>query len=212
MGVNCLHITLLSETTPGKGGGAAGEVDMEISHDQYGLPVISGRTIQGFLRHSWQNFVQTFPELADPGRRIFGHAADNEGSCIMRLGDGELPDYIRLTVKNAVTRRNNPLGKDLILLSLTGIRHQTAQDRSTGTPKSGSLRASRVLIPGLTFVAPVNWLGEPSAEEKRCLAMSALGARCLGSGTTRGRGYIRVDINGNRDLTMKLANLEVEPV
>ncbi len=212
MRTSFLHITLLSEATPGKGGGTCGEVDVEINHDQYGLPVISGRTIQGLLRQSWQDFVGVFPELGKPGRTIFGNAGDNDEACIMRVGDGELPEYVTITVRNALTRKNKPLDRDRILLSLTGTRHQTAQNRNTGAPRSGSLRTSRVLIPGITLIAPITWLREPSDDEQRCFAMTILGARHLGAGTTRGRGHVRIDIDGNPNLAAKLAGLEAKLV
>jgi hypothetical protein len=206
-----LHINLLSETTPGKGRGSSVEVDNEVDHDEYGLPVISGRTIQGLLRGTWQAFAGAFPELEGPGRAVFGRPGANQDVCITWIGDAQLPEYVRMTVRKAIERKNKPLDRERILLSLTHKRHQTALDRGTGSSRTGSLRTSRVLLPGLILISPVIWHRDPSVEEVRCFAMAVLGTRRLGAGVTRGRGYVRIDIDGDPALAPRLAGLEVKP-
>lgn len=210
MSIDSINIRLLSETTPGEGRGSSGEVDLEIDYDQYGLPRVSGRSIQGILRDSWESLVSVFPELFEAGNVILGKPGSNDEESTMRIGDAEVPLGVKSTVIRALERRNNPLESGRILLSLTSVRYQTAQSRSTGTPQPGSLRSSRVLIPGITLVSPVTWHREPLAEEKRCLALCVLASRHLGAGTSRGRGYVRMSINGDLDLTHRLAGLEVK--
>ena len=44
-----LKLTLLSDTTFGRGDGVAGLVDAEVRHDRYGLPYLGGKTLKGLL-------------------------------------------------------------------------------------------------------------------------------------------------------------------
>ena len=44
-----LQITLVSQATFGRGDGVAGLVDIEVLHDEMGLPFLHGRSLKGLL-------------------------------------------------------------------------------------------------------------------------------------------------------------------
>ncbi len=204
-----LYIELLSETTPGRGEGTAGEVDTEVTHDANGLPFIHGKTLHGLLLESWLLMASHFPELHEASLQVFGQPGDNEDTAILRIGDALLPDEVRDWVNFALKRTHEPLTPDNILRSLTNIRRQTSQSRERGAAEDTTLRTSRVLLRQLVFIAPLTWMQAPEPAHLRCLALSALGARQLGAGCTRGRGYVRLTLDNDKTHTLQLVLGEV---
>lgn len=204
-----LCIELLSETTPGRGEGTAGEVDIEVEHDDSGLPFIHGKTLHGLLLESWLLIARHFPELHEAGLQIFGQPGDNADTVILRVGDAMLPREVRDWVNFALKRVNNPLTPDNILRALTNIRRQTSQSRERGAAEDTSLRSTRVLLRQLVFIAPLTWTQAPQLAHLRCLALSALGARHLGTGCTRGRGYVSLTLDNDKTKTLQFALEEV---
>ena len=101
-----------------------------------------------------------------------------------------------------------------VLFALTAVRHQTSEERTTGAPAEHSLRSTRVALHGvgagtstfenLKLLAPLHWLRPPRPAELTCLAMATLATRHAGIGRTRGRGHVRLTLNGNLEYTQKL--------
>jgi hypothetical protein len=198
-------IELLSDTTFGRGEGTPGVVDVEIEHDTYGLPMLGGKSLRGFLRDSWLSMQEHFPELLDAGRRVLGPHGDLEETAILRIGDATVEDSARAFFVAAVEREHHPLPATSILAALTEIRLQTSEERSTGAPARTTLRSTRVALRGLKLAAPLSWLAEPSAQDCQCLALAALATRHGGLGRNRGRGHLRVTIDGDLNRTRALA-------
>src|SRR5258708_27645568 len=150
-----LTIDLLSETTFGGGGTTPGEVDIEIDHDDLGLPRLSAKTLHGLFRDSWLSMQVVFSgdEYKEAAARLFGPAADFGEDTILRIGDAEVDDVTRSVVRPAVTRKDFPLCRWDILHALTSIRTQTSESRESGAPADGTLRSSRVLVRGLRLVS-----------------------------------------------------------
>jgi len=203
-----LEIEFLSETTFSQGRGSAGVVDIEVEHDELGLPFVGGKTLRGLLRDTWLSMQNVFPELQDAGLRVFGPAQDIEERAILRFGDAALDPKIRQWVKAALTRKVYPLSKREILASLTEIRWQTAEDRETGAPEETTLRAVRIVIRGVKLRAPLFWLETPKTEDLRVLALTLLATRHGGLSRHRGRGHLSFTLNGDLELTRKLAQGE----
>jgi hypothetical protein len=90
---------------------------------------------------------------------------------------------------------------------LTDIRRQTAVSRTTGAPEETTLRSSRVVLRGVQFTASLHWLAEPRHDEMRCLALCALGVRHGGWQRNRGRGFLRVTLDGNLATTRQAAGV-----
>lgn len=199
---------LLSDTTFGRGTGTAGVVDVEIEHDRYGLPILGGKALRGLLRDSWLSMQQHFPALQASARRVLGPHGDVAETAVLRIGDAMLDEPARAFFVAAVERSTRPIAPSAVLAALTDIRWQTAEDRTTGAPLHTSLRTSRVALRGLALIAPLSWLAEPGRDDMRCLALAALATRHGGLGRSRGRGLLRITIDGDRDRTRALARGE----
>jgi hypothetical protein len=202
-----LTVELLSDATFSRGQGAAGEVDVEIDHDAIGLPVLGGRALRGLLHDAWLAMAPAFPELGAAARRVIGPSADLEETGILAIADARVGPEVRSFVEAAVGRSRHPLTPRQILSALTAVRYQTALARASGVAETTSLRASRVAIRSLMLISPLRWLGEPNGDDLRCLALAALGCRHAGVGRTRGRGHVRILLNGDGPLTRRLAGV-----
>jgi hypothetical protein len=189
-----IAIELLSETTFSSGGSTAAEVDIEAEHDGNGLPRFGGKALHGVLRDTWVTIAASgpFAELDAAALRIFGPAKDFSEQAILRIGDAEVLPGVRSVVRRAVKRNVEPLTPMTILRSLSDIRYQTAEERTTGAPKRATLRSSRVWLRDLTLYAPLRWLQDPSPEDLLCLAMALRGSRHVGLSRNRGRGFVRM--------------------
>lgn len=205
-----LQIKLLSDATFGRGEGTAGEVDAEVEHDEYGIPFIGGKTVRGLLRDSWLSMRPHFVDLHNAGDRVFGPTKRFlDDVCILRVGDALLHEEVRDWLIEAATRQHQGDGvrPERILAACTDIRYQTAEDRETGAPEAVTLRASRVILRTLKFVAPLSWTVVPDDCDLRVLAMTALATRHGGLMRNRGRGHLCVTLDGGRGTTRRLADL-----
>lgn len=202
-----LQIELLSESTFSRGDGAAGVVDTEIERDKFGMPFIGGKTVRGLLRDSWLSMAGHFPAFADAAVRVLGRSRVVDESCRLRIGDAVLPASIRGVVRRAAEREEHPLAPEATLGGFTSIRYQTAERRETGAPDVTTLRASRVVLRGFKFEASLTWLNgyQPTADDLRLMALCALATRHGGLLRNRGRGHIRMTLDGDLQGTRKYA-------
>ena len=203
-----LTICLLSDTTFGRGEGMAGMVDVEVEHDKDGLPFIGGKVLHGLLRDTWLSMWTSFKSLENAAELVLGQEAilDPAKEAILEIKDAVLPDDVQAWVRYAV-HRTDPLRPEQILSSLTDIRRQTAQSRETGAPEETTLRASRVVVRGISFQAPLIWRRDPTSDEKKVLALCALGTRHGGLGRNRGRGFLQLTLDGDIATTRQLADV-----
>ncbi len=205
-----LQIELLSDATFSRGEGAAGVVDVEIERDELGMPFIGGKTVRGLLRDSWLSMSRHFPDLVDAAERVVGRSQAVDESCRLRIGDALPPTVIRTTVRKAADvqqRQGYPLAPTTVLEGFTSIRYQTAENRETGAPEAATLRSSRVVLRGFVFEARLTWLDgyQPTAADVRLLALCALATRHGGLLRNRGRGHIRITLDGDIGATRKYA-------
>jgi len=201
------HITieLLSDTSFSRGEGAPGSVDVEIEHDDLGLPCLNGKTLRGLIRDSWLAMASCFPGLHEAGSRVWGPIGDLDETSILRFGDAHLDAAVSDWIAWAERRAHNPLLPQAILESLTDVRSQTSEERKTGAPAETTLRSIRVALRKLRLSAPLTWIQQPREQDLQCLALSVLGTRHMGLGRNRGRGFVRLLLNGDRGLTRALA-------
>ncbi len=206
-----LRIELLSDATFSRGEGAAGIVDTEVERDELGMPFIGGKTVRGLLRDSWLSMSRHFPSLDQAAERVLGRSQALDESCRLRIGNAVLPAPIRATVCSAAERVEHPLPPRAILDGFTTIRHQTAEDRETGAPEVTTLRSSRVVLRGFVFEAGLSWLAgyNPMADDVRLLAMCALVTRHGGLLRNRGRGHLRMTLDGSIEATRQYAEATV---
>jgi hypothetical protein len=171
------------------------------------MPFIGGKTVRGLLRDSWLSMSRHFPSLADAAERVLGRSQAVDESCRLRIGDAVLPAAIRAAVRGAAERDEQPLAPGVILDGFTSIRYQTAEDRETGAPDVTTLRSSRVVLRGFILEAGLSWLDgyQPTASDVRLLALCALATRHGGLLRNRGRGHIRMSLDGDIEATRKYA-------
>jgi len=204
-----LTIDLLSDTTFARGEGTAGVVDIEVEHDEFGLPFLGAKALHGLLRDTWLTMKVYFPHLHGAAQRVLGPIADVEETAILRIGDALIEESARRYFVAATQREHNPLAPEVILSALTDIRSQTSEDRHTGAPARTTLRSVRIIVRGLRLVAPLSWLDKPNTDDLQCLALAALGTRHAGLSRNRGRGHIRITLDGDLEKTHQLARREL---
>ena len=213
-----LHIELLSDATFGRGEGTAGEVDTEVEHDEFGIPFIGGKAVRGLLRDTWLSMRPHFPELRKAGDRVFGPTKRflDDDVCVLRIGDALLQKDVRDWLLAAATRASERdcISPPMILAAFTDIRYQTAEDRLTGASAAVSLRSSRVVLRTFGFESPLTWRTSdgPEEDDLRVLAMAALATRHGGLMRNRGRGYLRMTIDGDLERTRHLAGIAAREV
>lgn len=192
MTVYYLKLRLLTDATFGRGDGIAGLVDVEVEHDQYGIPYLRGRTLKGLWREECENLIaalslhdyQRATQLKDGCDRVFGRGgSDLHATGVIHVGDARLPE----TVQSAVMRAN--LTPHDILTSLTTIRRQTAID-AEGVAKDHSLRAMRAILRHTTFISPISSRHELDRHELAILVAGCYALRHVGTGRNRGRGDV----------------------
>ncbi|RDD30898.1 hypothetical protein CR161_09405 [Prosthecochloris sp. ZM] len=201
-----IQIDLLSDAAFSRGEGKAGLVHVEVEHDELGLPFLGGKTLRGLLHDSWLSMQHCFPELAGSAKRIFGREADFDECSIVRIGDAVVDNETRLWIEAAENRLHHPIHPDQVLEALTDIRYQTAESRIFGAPEKTTLRSVRVVIRGLKLQSTLHWLKDPDPEDDlRCLSLSLLATRHAGLGRNRGRGHIRLSLDGDPEKTIQFA-------
>lgn len=200
-----IEIELLSDAAFSRGEGTAGVVDIEVEHDDLGLPFLGGKTVRGLLRDSWLSMRNCFRELGEAGERVFGPEADVEEHSILRIGDAVVDARTRAWIGAAEKRANNPVTSGEVLEALTDIRRQTSEERRTGAPAETTLRSVRVVVRGLNLRAPLHWFQEPTEADVRVLALAALATRHAGLARSRGRGHIRMSLDGDIEKTSRAA-------
>lgn len=211
-----LHLTLLSETTFGRGDGVVGLVDQEITHDPVtGLPFLRGRTLKGLLVEECANILHSVQKINSPQKQdlrkaasfLFGEPGSHlQDDANMRVGMAQLPAELRTAVATAVATQK--WTKEEVLNSLTAIRRQTAVDNTTGIPQTGSLRAMRVLLRKTELVARLEFTQTPDETALALLAACAASLHRAGTGRNRGRGRMRVVLENEETMANHLAHFE----
>jgi len=200
-----IRLELLSDTSFSRGEGVAGIVDIEVEHDEFGLPFLGGKTLRGLLRDSWLSMKDCLSALSS-AERIFGIDADFEEHSMLRIGDAVVDSETRRWVVAAKTRSHSFVTPVMVLASLTDIRSQTSENRTTGAPEEATLRSVRVINRGLVLQAPLYWQDEPTQPDLYCLSLVLWATRHAGLARNRGRGHIRLSLVS--DLENKAAGLQ----
>lgn len=203
MSLYYLKMTLLSDTTFGRGDGVAGLVDVEVQYDDYGCPFLSGRTLKGLLVQECADILAVIAaEEKEDGiwkqaaACLFGGPGSGEqAEGNLMVGNAQLPEDLRKAIQQDIkAKRLEP--RD-VLESLTAIRTQTAMDE-TGVPRKHTLRTSRVILRETIFEAELylNACSHTEIDERarQLLAACVKGLRRVGTGRTRGRGKVKVEL------------------
>ncbi len=194
-----IRITLKSASTFGRGDGLAGQVDREIEHDSNGFPFLRGKTLKGLLAESAENVVYALAgdDKNSPWYKakenLFGKPGRGEKERgMLHIGDAQLPSGLRKQLADGL--ENKDITPEDVLFSLSGIRRQTAMNPDGG-PERATLRAMRVLLPGVMLEAGLSFDRQPDPVHLQLLAAAILDLRRAGTGRNRGRGHISAVLN-----------------
>lgn len=199
-----LRIELLSDSAFGRGDGVAGLVDSEVEHDtRTGLPFIKGRTVKGLLVESCADLLYALNIQGNSAEEVYKQAAQKlfgvpgstlEDTGCLHVSAALLPDDFRQYILAQVSQKNPTHTADQMLQAFTTIRHQTAVDAATDTPKDGSLRSIRAVLRGTVFEAVLHSDRELVDEDHQLLAACAAGVKWGGQNRTRGLGRLKVEL------------------
>lgn len=189
MATSRIEVQLLSDTTFAASTADDPAVDIELQHDSYGLPVLSARALKGLLVEGCAGVLHALgsEDWAREAAWLFGEPGATRSRGHLYLADATLPAPVCAVVQKAV--RDHHLDPRDVLGSLTAIRRQT-QIAPDGTAADHTLRASRVLLRGLTLISEVEWADEPSRQAVTLLVLAALNVRRAGVLRNRGRGRV----------------------
>lgn len=180
--------------------------DVEVCHDDHGLPFLPGRRLQAMLAESWATLRP--PAIAALGDRADAIATELLGTPeTLRSGEragistARLHPEVEAAVRAASTRRVDPVAAADIVEGLTIVRRATARDRTRGgAPRERSLRTVRCLAPGTELWARAD-LRSPLATAAHgwLLATLCMATRHMGLGRNRGFGHVRLDVFDDLD-------------
>jgi CRISPR/Cas system CSM-associated protein Csm3 (group 7 of RAMP superfamily) len=192
-----LKLTLLSDTTFGRGDGVAGLVDVEVQHDAVGLPYLGGRALKGVLGAECDDLIyalyKAVPDQKKRWRqaalRLFGQSGVRlDGAALMRVGPARLPRDLQAALARDIEK--GTLRRTEVLNMLTTLRRQTAMDE-TGAPRKETLRTLRVILRDTTFTSELTFSQDPAPDDMALLAATVKALRRVGTGRNRGRGRVK---------------------
>lgn len=181
-----LVITTQSPTCPASGTGFASTIDVDVTHDPFGLPEIEGRRIKGLLAEAYLDSAVVAGVLGLENRQdhLFG-TPTQPGAAV--VGTARVEGYVRLRQWLAWAAEHISPGDALGTYTL--LRTQTAVDRARGSAREHTLRRLRLLRRNVQLVAPIT-VATTDTRDARALALAALHLRELGLGRNRGNGRV----------------------
>ncbi|MFX0548666.1 RAMP superfamily CRISPR-associated protein [Hathewaya histolytica] len=210
-----IEVETLSESIFGNGQSATNIVDLDILHDDYGIPYFKGKTFKGKLREEVEEIVKiirenTKKDLSNYVDDIFG----KQGEGFESLTNFKFSNCtIKEKIKNCLIygQEKKMFTKKDVLESLTEIRSFTSMDEK-GMAKKGGLRQVRVIKKGLKFYVDIHCIRDIESMEKYLIAAGASSLRHLGLMESRGKGYVKCKLYENgKDVTeLYLSSLEKE--
>lgn len=206
-----LKFILKSDACFSRGDGTAGEVDIEVQQDPYGLPFLNGRALKGLLHEEAAELVEALAMAGSKthdwnliSNRIFGEPGSNLNTQgLVKFGDATLPLDFRSQIIYKVKSKSG-LDAHQVLRLLTSTRTQTANDE-TGAPKPETLRVMRVILRETPFEAELTLDSKLEEMDLAFLSACVKALRRAGSNKTRGMGKLQSDLI---DFTSKKSILE----
>jgi CRISPR/Cas system CSM-associated protein Csm3 (group 7 of RAMP superfamily) len=198
-----LTVVLKSPACFSIGEGTVGEVDIEIQHDEYGLPFLNGKTVKGLLHEEAAELVFALKKAGSTenweqiSNSIFGEpgsTADTQGA--VNIGDLHLPADFREKIISEIGRKQTSAYE--VLRLLTSIRTQTAVDEN-GAPKPETLRTLRIIPSETAFEASI-FYDKLEPKERIFLYSCLMALRRAGSNKSRGLGKLYISTVPDFDL------------
>lgn len=186
-----LMIKLKSDLCAGSGKSLGSLIDTDICYDEYGLAYIPLKRIKGLLREAfieYMNWTGDNEKIQKIYDELLGKE-ENSNTCDLKIDNAYIEniDAVRNDIECVEEKYKKYLNKQRIINTNTYIRYQTAVDDETGVAKENSLRSTRVLNAGATFVANVEC---KTCEELELLEKCFKLITHIGTNRTRGYGEI----------------------
>lgn len=185
-----IQVKLLTETIFGSGYSIPGSVDLEVVHDEYGLPFMKAKTFKGNFRDAMSNVIHFL------GNKEYGHlekkllGEENDGLNTwetLKFSDCMISENIRNILIYGINKGSTNSME--IKEALTEIRSFTSVE-DNGSYKEGSLRKMRVIKKGLVFYVKLYCDRELSEDELGLIATTSKYLRHIGTMRTRGKGEV----------------------
>lgn len=202
-----IRLSLLSDTTFGRGDGVAGLVDSEVQHDELGLPYLGGKTLKGLLGAECAEILFALERAGGAdlaawqaaAHFLFGRPGSRlDEAASMAVGDARLPSDLRSQLAQPFAQAADPAARHQLrstnLESLTALRRQTAMDAVSGAPRRNTLRTMRVVLRTTIFDAPLTFATPPPGAARSLLAACTRALRRAGTGRNRGRGRLSAEL------------------
>ncbi len=185
-----IQVKLLTETIFGSGYSIPGSVDLEVVHDEYGLPFMKAKTFKGNFRDAMSNIIYFLgnKEYKDLEKNLLGEENDGLNAWeTLKFSDCMLSENIRNILIYGINKGS--INSMEIKEALTEIRNFTSVE-DNGSYKEGSLRKMRVIKKGLVFYVKLYCDRELSEDELGLIATTSKYLRHIGTMRTRGKGEV----------------------
>lgn len=185
-----IQVKLLTEAIFGSGYSIPGSVDLEIVHDEYGLPYMKAKTFKGNFREAMEDVItfignKKYETIKD---KLLGKEGDGLNTwrtikfshCTLSKN---ITDVLKYGVDEEIIKTSE------VKEALTNIRSFTSVEDS-GAYREGSLRHMRVVKKDLVFYVNLYSNEKLTEEELGLLAITSKYFRHIGTMRTRGKGEV----------------------
>lgn len=192
-----IEIKLLSETIFGSGETVSNSVDIEVLHNELGIPYMKGKTFKGKLREEVEEAtkllqISTGKNFKTEVDALFGQEggySDDKSNILstLKFSNCEISENIRNMLGESI--KTGQVSKEEILGAFTDVRSFTSIGED-GIAKDGSLRQGRVVKKDIKYYVDLNIGRNLTNIEKGLLAAGVSSLRNIGAMESRGKGRV----------------------
>lgn len=185
-----IQVKLLTETIFGSGHSIPGSVDLEVVHDEYGLPFMKAKTFKGNFRDAMQDITKFIgnKKCKRLMEKLLGQEDDGVNVWrTLKFSDCMLNKNIKNILEYGVNK--SEINSLEVKEALTEIRSFTSIE-DDGSYKEGSLRHMRVVKKDLVFYVDLYCNRELLEEELSLIAITSKYLKHIGTMRTRGKGEV----------------------
>lgn len=191
------RIKLLSDLCVSNGESFGGVIDTDICRDRYGIPKLRGKSLKGCLREVAEELVDCGIFSIDVVDKLFGVKGSRSGGCLYIFD--AVPEGYTDYVKDCMC---NSLDSRLVTDFFTTTRTQTSIDDATGTAKRNSLRTTRVIKRGFSFICEYHINTDENQKFNKYFEECLHLLRHIGVNRTRGLGEVQLTICDRQESQM----------
>ena len=195
-----ININLKSDLCTSSGESLGSYIDNDICYDKYGIPYIPAKRLKGLLREATLEYIDWSGEDKKIIENIFGKE-ESRNPGMLEINNGHISHYKKITqtIKSIPKEFERYISKQRMVNVFTYVRYQTAVDEETGTSKDNSLRSTRVVKKGITFIAPIK-INCSNPEIIELLKKVTKLITHMGMNRTRGFGEVRCTLEKEQSI------------